>query len=100
MDWIQDFFAKKYRNLKLTLKLSAGTTEYHSINGVVPNRYNAFTLENLAMAATLEQIHVDQLMTTTRQMTKTDKILREQPIQITETDVFLTRQGQEYQKFK
>ena len=67
---------------------------------MVPNKYNAFTLENLAMAATLEQIHVDQLMTTTRQMTKTDKILREQPIQITETDVFLTRQGQEYQKFK
>ena len=45
---------------------------------MVPNRDIACTLENLAMDATADHRHVDQMMETILQLTETNKILREQ----------------------
>ena len=72
------FFAEKYHDLKLTQKLSAGNTVYHIMNVVVPNGYIASALYNLAMAATADQSHVYQLVSTICQLTDTNNILGDQ----------------------
>ena len=51
--------ADKYHDLKLTQNLSAGVTGYQRANDVVPNGEISFTLDNLAMDATVEQDHLD-----------------------------------------
>ena len=50
------------QELKLNQKLSTRSMGYHSANYVVPTGYIVSTLDNLAMAATMDQSHVDQLM--------------------------------------
>ena len=54
--------ADDYPDLNLTQNMSAGNTGYHSVNGLVPNRDIASNMGNVKMNATIDQIHVDQLM--------------------------------------
>ena len=75
--WIgfKEFFADEYHSLKLTQKLSAGQTGYHSANVVVPTRDKTSALDNLALSATADQIQVDQMMATIQQMKEAKNIL-------------------------
>ena len=62
VDWIQIFFADEYHDLKITQKLSAENTGYHSANDVAPNRDITAALDNLTMAATAYQRQVYKMM--------------------------------------
>ena len=93
--WVQEVFAKKYHNLKLTQKLRAGHTVYHSMHYVVLNGDIASALNNLTFATIADQSNVDQLMAATRQMTETENILGDQIKQITNTNVIPERQVQD-----
>ena len=69
VDWVQEFFAGLYQKLKIAQKLSAWQTGYHSANAMVPTGYIAYALYNLAIAATADQIHMDQLIVKILQLT-------------------------------
>ena len=88
MDWIIDFFVDEYHDLKITYKMRAGNTGYHSANAVVQNWDIDFTLDNLKMTAKADQIHMDQMMAIIRQLTETNKILGEKLKQLSEENVF------------
>ena len=75
MDCIQEIFADKYHDLKLTQKLSAGQTGYHSTKAVVLTRNISYAINNLALAATADHIHVDQLMAKRLQLTEMNNII-------------------------
>ena len=77
VDWIQENFAYKYHDFKLTEKLRAVNTRHHSANAVVPNGDVAFAMDNPEMAAPVDQIYIYQLIATIHQLTNTNKILRE-----------------------
>ena len=68
--WInfKKFFVKEYHDLKLTQKISAVQTGYHSVNNVVIMEDIEYALNNLAMAPAETQGHVDQLMATANQL--------------------------------
>ena len=62
---------------------------------MVPNGDIAYALDNLSMAATAEQSHMDQLLATILHLVYNNKILGEQLKQLSKTNAFLARQGQE-----
>ena len=68
MDWVQDFFKNKYRNLKLTQNVSAEHTWYQSANAVVLTKDIASTLDHLSKESTADQIYIYQVMATIYQL--------------------------------
>ena len=95
MDWVHNFFADKYHDLKLTQKLSAGQTVYHSIHTMIPTIYRSSALDNLALATTTENIHRDQLMAEIHHMTDTNNILGDQIKYLADTNTILESKFQD-----
>ena len=58
----------------------------------------ASTLDNLKMAATADQIHLDHPIATISQMTDTNTILVDQIKQCADTNAILDRKGKEEEK--
>ena len=73
--WFKNFFTDEYHDLKLTHKMSAGQMRYHISNDVVMTGYISSSLDNLTMAVTADQSHVEHLM--------------EKNLQLMETKIFL-----------
>ena len=89
---MKKFFADKYHLLKLTQKLSAGNTRYHSVNVVVPTKDIASALDNLTLATTMDNIHMDQMMPTTLEMIEINRILGYQIKHMANTNAIMKRQ--------
>ena len=53
------FFVDEYHDLDITQNLKAGQMRYHIENAVVLTKEIGYVLDNLEMAATADQIHVD-----------------------------------------
>ena len=83
-------FADKYYDLKITQKTSTGHTGYHSVNAVVPTRYIISTLDNLTLAVTADQSHVEHLTKKIRHLMDMNNILGyhiKQPVETNEIPV-------------
>ena len=96
--WVQAFFADKYHDLNISQNLSVGQTRYHSANDVVSIMGIASALDNLTLYATLEHIHMDQLVVTTHQLKETNKILRDHTKNLDETKKILESHLQDKEK--
>ena len=69
VDWFLEVFCGKYHDLKLTQNMSAGEMGCHSARDVVPTGDISSPLDNLALAATVDKIHIEKLMEKIFQMT-------------------------------
>ena len=73
----KNHFTGEYHNLKLTQKLSAGHTGYHSADDVVMTGDIASALEKHSMEKTVDQIHANQIMAPILHLVDTKKVLGE-----------------------
>ena len=65
---------------------------------MVPTGDISSTLDNLAMAATADQSHMNHMMEAIRHLMETNNILGYQIKQLTKTNAVWSRQGQEDKK--
>ena len=73
----------------------SGQTGYLQDNNVVLTGDIASTFNNFALATSIEQIHLEHLMETTRQLTDTKKFMGDKIKHLAKTNVIMARQGQE-----